>query len=123
MSGCSSQLISSLHSLLCPQPMPDVKKAWLCADDQSVSPDVTVTCCHSVLTSDTLKDHNDDNGRSFDTPTGGSTTTSVYGGRTLVKTDDDVSVCNCLYTLIPRLPCIGMHACVHASLYFHYKQK
>ena len=53
MTSCSSQLISSLHSLLCSTPPPTpVKKAWLGNEEGGGEASVTVSCCRNDLTSE-----------------------------------------------------------------------
>ena len=55
MTACSSQLISSLHSLLCSTPpSTPVKKAWLGNDRED--PSLTMTCCRSDM--DTISSDN-----------------------------------------------------------------
>ena len=54
MSSCSSQLISSLHTLLCTPPSTPVKKGWMDGSSGGSSKDEADLsglshCCHTVL--------------------------------------------------------------------------
>lgn len=102
MTTCSSQLISSLHSLLCSTPpSTPVKKAWL--DGEGKEDGLTVTCCRGVLTTE----GGDQRSLVCDTvDTGGC-----------LRSDDDVSGCplqahiNICPLLVQMELCHFIHVC------------